>query len=390
MKDNLLQNSGQLEFTQKILTSISLGICSVNSLCGNTKGAVGILKQALKINPNNPKLNWKLGSLYLKSLETKEAIYYFQEAVRLDNRNPEYVLGLSIAYDYAGQKSLAYNFAEEVLKRKPESSEAWCIKGRIQAENEQLERALQYFNIALEINNKNIYALNEKGCLLLKMNKILDGIEIFNVAIDIHPKDTNLLLNIGLAYIKLENYENALSFLTKAQNHKLNSPILYNALGLCYCHLDNVELAKESYLKALELNPDNPETLCNLATINARLGKYNLSLESYRKAIQKDPYNGAILNNAAWCLEKIGNHEEAIKYYYRALAIDSPNEVYRINLAECLYQAGYIQEAIDQLEYLVEKENSNRKAWGILGKIYDSLKQYSKAIDCHNKALGLE
>ena len=207
---------------------------------------------------------------------------------------------------------------------------------------------------------------------------------------ELQPKDTNLLLNIGLAYIKLQNYENALTFLSKAKNYKLATSILYNALGICYSHLEDMELSKESYLKALELSPDNPEILCNWATINAQLGKYNLSLDAYKKAIQLDPYNGTVLNNAAWCLEKTKNHEEAIKYYYRALAIDSQNEAYRINLAECLYLAGYIQEAIDQLEFLVEKEGSNRKAWGILGRIYDSLRQYSKAIDCHNKALGLE
>lgn len=390
MKEDLLNNSKQLEFPREILTTISLGLSSVNFLCGNTKGAIRILKQALKINPNNPKINWKLGSLYLKNLELTEAINYLQEAAKLGNRDPEYVLGLSIAYDYAGQKNIAYDLAEEVLERRPESPEAWCIKGKIQAENQQLAKALQYYNIALEIDDRNLYALNEKGCLLLKMNRILDGIETFNTALEIQPRDTNLLLNIGLAYIKLENYESALNFLSKAKKYKLDTSMLYNALGICYFHLDEMELAKENYLRAMELEPNNSEILCNLAAINAQLGKYNLSLDSYKKAIQLDPYNGTVLNNAAWCLEKIGNQEEAIKYYYRALAVDAQNGAYRINLAECLYQAGYIQEAIDQLEFLVEKEDSNRKAWGILGSIYDSLRQYSKAIDCHNKALGLE
>ena len=130
----------------------------------------------------------------------------------------------------------------------------------------------------MEIDDRNLYALNEKGCLLLKMNRILDGIETFHSALEIQPKDTSLLLNIGLAYIKLENYESALKFLRKAKKNKLDTSMLYNALGICYFHLGDIELAKENYFRALELDPDNPEILCNLATINAQLGKYNLSL----------------------------------------------------------------------------------------------------------------
>jgi len=170
----------------------------------------------------------------------------------------------------------------------------------------------------------------------------------------------------------------------------MQCPELYNALGLCYSRIDSLEMAENYYKKSLELFPENIETICNLAAIKGKRNMFSEALQLYEELIKVDAYDATILNNIAWCLEKTNNLDEAIKYYYRALAKEPWDNIFRLNLSECLYAKGYLVEAIGHLEEIIKNHPDNRKAWEILGKIYDKSRHHSKAIDCYNKALGLE
>lgn len=375
---------------KKCLKYIFISISTIKGLQGDYQQSVEKLNKVIELEPNDPDIHWKLGVFYFKLNDATNAINHLQKAVNLGSRQPKYLLWLGTVENSLGKIDASSGNIEEVLENNPVSWEAWQIKGRNLIEKGLLEEAIDCLKMSLNINYKNADCWNELGCIYLDKEEVLNALETFNKGLKISPKHTSLLFNIGLVYLRIEKYENSINYLEKANSFGMECPELYNALGLCCTELDKLDSAENYYNRSRQLFPNNSETICNLAAIKGKKLLYNDALQLYEELVKINEYDSTVLNNIAWCLEHINNLDEAINFYYRALALETENATFRLNISECLYNKGYFTEAIYHLEEVLKIDANNYQAWELLGNIYDKNKYHAKAIDCFNKALGLE
>lgn len=375
---------------KKFLKYFSISFSSIKGFMGDYLAAINKLNNIKILEPNDPDIYWRLGVFYFKLNDPFNALENLQRAIDLGSRKPKYLLWLSNVQSSLGNIDDSHIILEEVLNSNPVSWEAWQIKGRNFITQGAVLEGMGCLNKSLNLNPKNIDCWNELGCLYLEQEQTLNALETFKKGLKIYPKHTSLVFNIGLVYLKLENYDTSLEYLMKADKFGMKCPELYNAIGICCSHLDKLETAEEYYNKAYCLCPDNSETIGNLAALKGKKSLYNEALVLYEELVKINEYDATALNNIAWCLEHSDNFDEAIKFYYRALALETNNMNFRLNLSECLYSKGYYTEAINHLEDIIKNDTKNYKAWEVLGNIYDKNKCHAKAIDCFNKALGLE
>jgi tetratricopeptide (TPR) repeat protein len=97
-----------------------------------------------------------------------------------------------------------------------------------------------------------------------------------------------------------------------------------------------------------------------------------------------------VLNNVGHCLEELNKRDRALVCYRQALGLEPMNRTLVFNLGACLINMGELDESLEFLSSHTQEDPEDRKAYGLMGEIYDRLQKFDLAIDCYNKCLGLE
>jgi tetratricopeptide (TPR) repeat protein len=90
---------------------------------------------------------------------------------------------------------LYYN---EILKQDPNNYSVLNNKGSILLKLERYEEALKIFEKAIEINPKFVEAINNKGITLINLNQKFDALSTFYQAYRIDPENSITIKNMGL------------------------------------------------------------------------------------------------------------------------------------------------------------------------------------------------
>lgn len=108
------------------------------------------LKNALKLNPNDSKINQELAKCLQSLGQIPDAIFYYQEARRLDPNNEDAALsvaGLLLGSDLGEAEKVV----DEIIAANPKNSFAYVRKSEIALVRSDLPGALRWANKALEI-----------------------------------------------------------------------------------------------------------------------------------------------------------------------------------------------------------------------------------------------
>lgn len=108
------------------------------------------LKNALKLNPNDSKVNQEIAKCLQSLGQTADAIFYYQEARRLDPKNEEAALALA-GLLLGSDLEQAEKIVDEIIAANPKNSRAYVRKSEIALVRSNWSGALQWANKALEI-----------------------------------------------------------------------------------------------------------------------------------------------------------------------------------------------------------------------------------------------
>lgn len=154
------------------------------------------------------------------------------------------------------------NFSEKIQIKPKEVADASQMNliGNYFAMNKNFEKAIKYYDYALEIEPNNMWSWNNKALALLYSNKPDKALETLDEAIN----------------KKIFSEE-------KLFDQYYNRAIMLNALR-------KYREAALSYEEALELEPDSIDALNNFANVLAELGYYDDAIEKMQKAVKLKPH----------------------------------------------------------------------------------------------------
>lgn len=232
------------------------------------------------------------------------------------------------------------------------------------------DKALQYYNLALNVMEKN-YGEIRIASQLNGMGITYKNQGDYDRALDHHQKALNLLLkqgkapsarigiyyhNIGVVYAEQKKYEQAIEWYQKTLDIRLktigkyhpNTASTYNNIGVALRELNQLDSALYYHqtslgIKKKVLNENDPE----VAMSYSNLGATYLSLKDFENALtfQQKAYNvwskasGENLSYFALGLlgdvyEELGDFDTALEYYQEALIVlvnDFDSKDFRIN-----------------------------------------------------------
>ena len=324
--------------------------------------ALEILLPMAESRPDDPKIHYLIGSVYLDMGEYDKAINELLRCLELDIRYMEAGRKLVKAYLMKGGGEEALRRLESMISSNP-TPELLNQAGSLAMESGRLNEAIGYFERALKLDpafrpaKRNLLnALKLKADRLIRLKRYERAIETLERALELREADPQTHLMMGLAFSGMGDSERAISCYREAlklnpgyKEARWNLAAEYNRLGVEAMEGKRWEDARRFFEEALRIEPDLKEVRANLEAMYwnmgvdlASKGREREAIEAFREAIRLNPdLKEAYLQIGVLHL-KLKEYPEAISSFREALRIDPGLREARHNLAAAYH--AYAQE----------------------------------------------
>ncbi|MDP8202236.1 MAG: tetratricopeptide repeat protein [Candidatus Tenebribacter burtonii] len=143
-------------------------------------------------------------------------------------------------------------------------------KGNEYAEDGKYDKALEFYQKALDINPSLASVYYKMGIVYNDMKKYNEALECYEKTIEINPDHAYAYNNMGYIYGNQRKNDKAIECYEKAIEINPNDANAYYNLGYNYGNKSHFNKAKECYEKAIVINPNNAHAYYNLGIINRR------------------------------------------------------------------------------------------------------------------------
>ena len=140
--------------------------------------------------------------LIMQSLND-EALLLYQSLIVKDGTSGYAFRGLVRAYKGLGRLGDAESWLESYLAGNPDSSPALYALGYIFYLKEDMKRAEELFNKALELDANNALALNNLSAVLLSQKSYAQAVNLVHKAIRVNPKEPMFFSNLETIYKRM-------------------------------------------------------------------------------------------------------------------------------------------------------------------------------------------
>lgn len=334
-----------------------------------TKLAQEGYKKVMTLDPNNEYIKTQLTENAKKTMTPEQFVEHVK--TNLANSNPSGIL-----YDYAielhknGKVDNAIYMYNEAIKLNGTDPEMYVNLALAQAQGNNFDNAISTLKVAQSKFPKDTTITNTtKSILSMKSNNLLekaanlynnkDYQNAINTYLSITPATANTMLGVATSYQELGDNDKALEYYQKAFALKpADSDIAYY-IAVLYGEKENYEEAKNYLNKALMLNKNNTKATEYLASI-------------------EEANQSTILNDAITLYEE-NKMDESLSKFNEILSKDAKNSY-------ALYYRGMIYdtkekrtEAIADLTKALELNTELTICNYLIAVDYDTLGKYSDA-----------
>ncbi|XP_057340182.1 protein O-mannosyl-transferase Tmtc3 [Microplitis mediator] len=334
-----------------------------------------IFMSGLKVNVQNAKLFNNVGHALESQGRYKEALDYFNEAVKVQGDDIGAHINVGRTYNHLKmfkEAEDAYLKAKSLLpKAKP-------------GESYQARIAPNHLNVF--VNLANLIAKNS--------TRLEEADLLYRQAISMRADYTQAYINRGDVLIKMNRTKEAQEVYERALFYDSNNPDIYYNLGVVFLEQGKASQALAYLDKALEFDPEHEQALLNSAILLQELGREELrkvARERLLKLLRKDPNNERLHFNLGMLAMDDHDVASAERWFKNAVALKEDFRSALFNLALLLAEEQRPLEAVTFLNQLVRFHPDHIKGLILLGDIYiNNLKDFNAAENCYRKILQLD
>jgi tetratricopeptide (TPR) repeat protein len=254
----------------------------------------------------------------------------------------------------------------KLIKLNPNISYLYNLCGMAYQGNNQIEKSIESFNLALHHDSENLAAMNNLANSYKALNHNDKAEEIYKKILKKDPNNIKCLNNFANLMKKLRDFNLSKELLLRAVEIENNNiDILFN-LAECYQSLGEIEKAKEYAYKILNLQPHHSATHRFISLIiNHKSDKSHLP-----KVIEienSENFNNYPLNekvdiyfSLGKAFEDVKDYEKSFGYLEKANSIKNKETNYNLSVHEKLIKS--IIKLFDDFNFEKIKKKRTRKS----------------------------
>ena len=350
---------------------------------GELNTAIIEIKNALRIEPENPDLRWLAGQIYLASGQSPAAEQQFTRALELglsradgdlllvrswiaqgelekgldhfSNKDPDSLTdeGKVLFADLllnSGETSRAEEMFLALVESPSEGASAQLGLARIALSRGDTALATRYVNRVLTEEPSNPFANMIAGELAVGENQLVEAEKYFSVAAS-DPR-TELLSRLGMTRVQLARGEasSAASALEEIISTQPSIPLAHYLLGLAHYQQDNFSEAIDSLEQLRALAPKHNPTLLLLGKLYLDDNQLERANSLLTTLFTSDPENIAGRNLLATTRLRMNLPEEALSILGDAVSVETNDLVALITAGSALLAINDHAQAATLLE----------------------------------------
>jgi serine/threonine protein kinase/tetratricopeptide (TPR) repeat protein len=331
------------------------------------------------------------------------AITALKQAVQTD---PQFALGyaeLGEAYRRKNQMDPNPKWIEEAaancsraLKLNDRLSAPYVTLGRLHAEQDKFDLALQEYQHALVLEPHNAEALMGTAGTYEQLGRIAEAEEVYKKAAQLRPDYWDGYNSLGNFYDRQGKYPEAIAQFEHAAELTPDNAVIY--LNLAAAYLDrgdpkDLPAAEAALKKSISLSPSY-QAYANLGFLYFDEKRYAESVAITQKALQindKDYLVWANLTNAYQALNQKSDaaaaREHAISLLEQAVKVKPEDSRTQVSLAALYAQKGLRDKAIPRLQAALARSPDDPNVLELAGETYETLGDRRRALLYVDRAL---
>lgn len=318
---------------------------------GNVKSAIELCQIGLQKDPTNPALHLRLGDLYLAwHLDIYSSCQYIDEAITQyqialesyvkPDEIAEIYYKIGVAQFYKGDLDKAINYFDNAVEKNPKYSKAYHMlaetytkKARFLDAEISAKKAIKCAPLSSSRSHYLLHNLYKVSSFRVFRNKCKSVYQYIMAAITL-PFDKDAIKKVieSLTYIKF-------------------IPILFK--GYLQVQTQGLDDALDVYISAIDKAPGFVPLYCLLGDIYSSLGRFEDAITEYKMAIWLDNLNIPAYRHLCKAYEDLGDYDNAIEIYNKLIQIMPNMPEFHSNLANILYIKGDIEGAVSHFQTAV-------------------------------------
>lgn len=301
-----------------------------------------------------------LAHLFTEIKRYKDAIRYYELAIKSGDKNPQVFYNIHELYNRIGDKKRASYYLAKLLELKPKDLNFRIELAKTLIEEGQIDKAEIHIEKALSINPDSIDALFLKAKILDKRGNKKELVEVYREILKIQPENETVLFNLAVLEYELQDIDSALVYITRYIKKRPNDKDAHELLFQIYRakKMDSLaykeakiltELSPRStypyyfiftylwpkgrckeilpyMIKGIRYNPKNITLRKYIVLCYLYQGKDALAIKQIRYILNLRPDDVSTLLQLAKLMEKRGDYKEALKIYKQIIKVDPENE----------------------------------------------------------------
>lgn len=205
---------------------------------------------------------------------------------------------------------------------KEQKLERFLLKGNLTLKEGDRERAIYYYQQALDIDPCYVHALNNMGTIYYQSNDYTKAVDYYDAAVKCDPAFLDAYFNRANALYDNREFYRAIEDIDHIIPQKSDTGRAHFVRGLILTELRRYEEAYSSFGRAKQIdNTLNGESLVNMAAIRYYQKQYDSAEIQLKQAMEINRREGNIYNLLALINIERENYPAALNYVNQALAI---------------------------------------------------------------------
>lgn len=308
-------------YTQQSSNEESLIFIQLRS--GHYDQALHLIHNALKTDPQNPKL-WTMQALaYVRSNQPEQALAAYNHALRL---NPKYLPALEGAaeIEYSKSDKRSISLLHSILDIQPKDVTAHGMLAVMEYKSKNCKVAIEDFKLSRSGASSQPAILGEYGYCLAELGHSEEAIPLFEKALELQPNANNIRYDLALDQWMVNRPTNALATLQPSLSANDPDGHALKLAANIYESLGETQNAVQLLRSAIVHNPKDVDNYVDFATLSNNHKAYQVGIDMINAGLTQVPNSAQLYLARGILYSQLAEYDNAMADFEHANRID-PN-----------------------------------------------------------------
>ena len=220
--------------------------------------------------------------------------------------------------------------------------------GELYREHSYYDKAIEYYEQALNINKEHFYAIDGLGVTYYRIGEYDKAIEYIQHELMLNP--IAAMINLSRVYRAKGDYNRAIDYAERVLEKDSEHVNAMNELGINYCLKQDYLQSIRWFERGLEVEPHDKQVMDELGIAYREMGRYDQAIDWFEKKLKLYPNDKEALDGLGITYRKMGRYEEAIEQFKKYFKLYPNDEYVLYNLEQTYKEMGETPQAVEYLK----------------------------------------